>query len=546
MRAIIMSFPDDATAVIMTPHAGFEKIARTETMQLGERIDIPATLLDGSLTQLRARRRLRTRTGAFGAVAGLFLVAFLSLSQLMPAFAKPTAYLSIDINPSIQFSVSNQNIVLGVAALDSDGGRALEGLHLVHLPIKTAVKRYLQKIATLGYLHALSSVIVTSTPGNHVASTQLQSLLALTDASIRSTVGKRQVFVASFIASPSLWRLAQRLHVSPGRLAFYVEARRRGLHVSWREIESGALSPAVGGREVANRIVQTVSSDKTLSHVLTLVTAHLTQNATKNTFKNAVIASAPPLPPLPPIQVPSTTRSAPGSRENPAGHAKDKTGDGKTRPAVDQAKTLPSPGAGSLQTKVPAILPALPPMTDGHHPGESEKHPRGGGSEKIPGNSDGNSLSRGDAKSHSGSDSHGAGKSHKTGDGTAQSEQGTLPSVVVGSITPPSIRQPSANAQGGDGHPKSGDGKQPGSDNLAGNGSDHSQGAPITVAGQGGLSLPPLPPIAQSSDSSTQGSQSLTSSAGSSGDATVNGDQQHQPSQDSGKNHHHHKKNGDG
>lgn len=548
MRAFIMSFPDDATAVIMTPDARFERIARTPSMQIGERIDIPATLIDGAITQMRARRRLRRGTGAFGAVAAFLLVAFLSLSQLMPAFAKPTAYLSIDINPSVQFSVSNQNIVLGVASLDADGAHALRGLHLVHLPIKIAVERYLKKISSLGYLHALSSVIVTSTAGNHVTSTQLQSLLSLTDASIRSTVGKRQVFVASFIASPSLWRLAQRLHVSPGRLAFYVEARRRGLHVSWREIESGALSPAVGGQKVANRIVQTVSSDKTLPHVLKLVTAHLKNDATKNTLKGEVLAAAPPLPPLPPLENLEPQSTSHKSRDTHTEHARGKTADGTKPPSSDQTKTQPSSDAGSLQSRLPALLPPLPPVTDGHRPGETEKHLRGDARDKTHGNLDGNPNSQENRGARGGSDSQGYsktadGQSPIQGDGTAQREQGLTPGRVVVSIAPHSIDLPSTHAQEGDGRTKSKDRRQPAGDG-SGAGEDHSPGASMTFSGQGGLSLPPLPPIGQSSGASGQGIPPLTSSTDGFS-AAGQGDQQH-ASREQRKKHHHHDTGGDG
>ena len=77
------------------------------------------------------------------AAAVLLLVlasVFLPLSQ-QPVAA---AYVTLDINPSVELTVSSSRKVISVQALNEDGAEVLEGLKLKGAHLEKAIKLFMQ------------------------------------------------------------------------------------------------------------------------------------------------------------------------------------------------------------------------------------------------------------------------------------------------------------------------------------------------------------------------------------------------------------------
>ncbi|WP_297424226.1 hypothetical protein [Clostridium sp.] len=84
----------------------------------------------------------------------LAVVAVSSLGGGVYAHAKttPVAYVSMDINPSIELGVNTFNEVVSAEAYNEDGKKVLEGTNLVNIKVKDAVDVVISNAVSDGYL----------------------------------------------------------------------------------------------------------------------------------------------------------------------------------------------------------------------------------------------------------------------------------------------------------------------------------------------------------------------------------------------------------
>ncbi|MDD3350068.1 MAG: anti-sigma factor domain-containing protein [Eubacteriales bacterium] len=69
-------------------------------------------------------------------------------------YADPVGYVSLDVNPSIEYSINTFDRVIEVKALNEDGEKLLASLNLENLTIEEAVKRTTAALIEAGYITA--------------------------------------------------------------------------------------------------------------------------------------------------------------------------------------------------------------------------------------------------------------------------------------------------------------------------------------------------------------------------------------------------------
>lgn len=76
------------------------------------------------------------------AVAACLVLAFLGAGALgYRSVTTPTAYIDIDLNPSVELEVNRFDRVVGSSALNEDGAAVLEGLELFGMPVDEALEQ---------------------------------------------------------------------------------------------------------------------------------------------------------------------------------------------------------------------------------------------------------------------------------------------------------------------------------------------------------------------------------------------------------------------
>ncbi|WP_026889322.1 anti-sigma-I factor RsgI family protein [Clostridium beijerinckii] len=151
----------------------------------------------------------------------LSVVALSSLGGGVYAHAKttPVAYVSVDINPSIELSINTFDQVISAEAYNEDGEKVLEDTNLVNSDVDDAVKNIISNAVSDGYIKedGTSAVeITTATDKDNVATKLDESLKQIADKSleennIEATVETQNVALARRDE-------ARKLGITPGKL----------------------------------------------------------------------------------------------------------------------------------------------------------------------------------------------------------------------------------------------------------------------------------------------------------------------------------------
>lgn len=162
------------------------------------------------------------------ALAACIAVVVLLSSVTAWAYCTPYSYVSLDVNPSIEFSVNRFNRVLSTKAVNSDGADILNGLDLNNKAIDQAVKSTVDKIESEGYFKDSGGIVIATSGSNQQAYQKLAENLRDTviqetkdsgssvDVQVTS-VGLERVLEAQKLGTtPGKLNLVQKLQASPG------------------------------------------------------------------------------------------------------------------------------------------------------------------------------------------------------------------------------------------------------------------------------------------------------------------------------------------
>jgi hypothetical protein len=162
------------------------------------------------------------------------LVLLTAASFLLPNVYAPTplAYVTVDINPSLELLVSVRQEVIAAEALNSEASHLLEGLKLKGKPIEQALNLILLAAADGGYLSGDNPLVVlASTPAGDSSAAGLdemnEKLSEFTDQYMLEHA--QPATVAVIAAGKELRDEAGELGLSTGKYAVYLQAQHDGL-----------------------------------------------------------------------------------------------------------------------------------------------------------------------------------------------------------------------------------------------------------------------------------------------------------------------------
>lgn len=203
MNGIVVEVNQKA-AVILADNGLFMKV-KNEKYEIGQTVKIKEKRTAGS----------RWITGAASMVAAAVICT-------MGAFAyyTPTDYISLDVNPSVEYSINMFDRILDVKAANDDGEVLLSGLNLNNKTIDDGVRETLDKLIEEGYLSddPDGGVVITTSSDKH---DQAEQLAAELEQEIRSYLGSRKDILADVEAEavePARVLEAMELGVTPGKL----------------------------------------------------------------------------------------------------------------------------------------------------------------------------------------------------------------------------------------------------------------------------------------------------------------------------------------
>jgi hypothetical protein len=205
MKAVIVELKNDLAAVLSDD--GRITTIKNKDYEIGQEI------------QMRNHNsNLTKKIVTFAASAAAFVV----LSVGTWAYASPYSYVSLDVNPSIEFTVNRFDRVLSVKAVNDDGEEILQKISLSDLENKTiedAITNTVKQISEQGYFDGTieGGIVITTSGKDEEKAEELAQELQDTVEEEITEIGD-DVVVEAYSVGLERVEEARALGVTPGKL----------------------------------------------------------------------------------------------------------------------------------------------------------------------------------------------------------------------------------------------------------------------------------------------------------------------------------------
>lgn len=204
MKAVVLEIRKDKAAV-MTKDGQILKI-RNKHYNIGQELNMTA-----DVTFMRR----------FAPLAGTAAAALVFLGSGAYAYAMPYGIVSLDVNPSIEYTINRFDRVLSVTGINDDGRDILSEIDnksILHKNIETAVEATIEQIEADGYLKGNDGnyVVVTA---NTKKETYTDELIYKLDESMQDNMrGHDGVYAIAMKATDEDVREAHKQGISAGKM----------------------------------------------------------------------------------------------------------------------------------------------------------------------------------------------------------------------------------------------------------------------------------------------------------------------------------------
>lgn len=260
-RGIVLEIQGEM-ATVLTPDGRFlrVRVPRGEAWCTGEAVAWPG----------RPARAFLRPVLAMACVLFLLLVPGGMAYQQYWALGPVVAYVSVDINPSLELGVDARERVCVARALNSDGEKLLAGLPYRRRHLEIVLSDLTSRAVAQGYLgrDGPGAVLLAVTPADggkpggeeplrrtawtravaRWKRTAVPDPADLRDRAVAAAHralqerGVEAVMVKGLAATPEVREEARRLGISPGRLAVYLAAREAGMEVTLGQLREGPVA----------------------------------------------------------------------------------------------------------------------------------------------------------------------------------------------------------------------------------------------------------------------------------------------------------------
>lgn len=227
-RALVLEVKK-RTCIVLTEDGNFRETLLIPGIHPGQEILIPVKRRFAYLKPLLVAASLVIMLAA----AGMYR------NWLSPAVA---AYVSLDINPSVELALDKNSIVRGAEGLEPEGDKLLSGVKVEGLPLGTAVDKLLEAAINEKYISEEKDNIILTTvtvKPDQKQTVSKDKLVKAIEAPLQKANIKAQVVVGN--VSPEIRDGARQKQMSTGRYLMYLEAGSKGGSVSPEQFRAGSI-----------------------------------------------------------------------------------------------------------------------------------------------------------------------------------------------------------------------------------------------------------------------------------------------------------------
>ncbi len=228
--------------ILMTPRGEFKRVRITGRMpDIGEEVRIPVV-----------HRRFFTMPKASWLAVAAAVILFLIASPLLTVINQPAevavAYVAIDINPSIELTVSNRSNVMDAHAYNRDGQKILDSIEWKGMKVNRVVASVTEKAVKLGFINENNDnkvlISVSSLPDTQIDEKSLERTL-LASANDVLTVREIKGDIQTIHVPSDIRENAKKKGLSPGKYAVLIEAVHAGLPVTEEDLKEKSIVVAI-------------------------------------------------------------------------------------------------------------------------------------------------------------------------------------------------------------------------------------------------------------------------------------------------------------
>lgn len=247
-------------AIVMTPDRQFLRVPAHADMMIGQEIEIP-----------KAKTRSKWAWRKFGVAAASFALA-LGLWQTSE-FLRPervSAYVALDINPSLELSIDKDREVLQAIPLNRDAEILLQNLKLKGKRIETAVDDVALEAVKLGYVKPESEILITASDAGE-SGLDLKTLEQAMMKTVQVSLQERGITsnVSGVLVTQKEREEAKSLGLTPGKYAVYKQAQASSIDIKLEDLKEQSVSVIASKHgEDVKEIVAAMKGDKHLEDLL--------------------------------------------------------------------------------------------------------------------------------------------------------------------------------------------------------------------------------------------------------------------------------------
>ena len=240
-RGIIMSISGEE-AVILTRDSEFVKVALPKgEYDLGQEIEAESSKV--SLVQ----KWLTYGGRRWAAVAAVLLIAIVLPAVATTVFLNNVvyAYVTLDINPSTEFSINGKERIIRVQPLNEEGAAVLEGSSLKGKDIEFGIEYFVERACELGFASAEDEgAVVATTVMEKEEDTALEERIS---ATIDRTVEENKLNVKTGVLSATreIKEEADKAGVSAGKYLIALQASDDQLEVDIEDVKNSSIVSAI-------------------------------------------------------------------------------------------------------------------------------------------------------------------------------------------------------------------------------------------------------------------------------------------------------------
>lgn len=240
-RGVIMSI-SGREAVILTRDSDFVKVVLPEgEYDIGQEVDTADTKYS------LINKWLVSGSRRMAAVAAVLIIAVILPVVATTIFINTAvyAYVTLDINPSTEFSINGREKIIKAKPLNEEGALVLEGADLRGREIEYGIEYFVAKACELGYaMPGKEGAVIATTVMEKEQNSELEQKISETlEKSIEQN--KLTVETGVLAATKEIKKEAEKAGVSAGKYLIALQAREEQLEVDMEDVKKSSISSAI-------------------------------------------------------------------------------------------------------------------------------------------------------------------------------------------------------------------------------------------------------------------------------------------------------------